>query len=66
MHEAKTPAQVAQAFGCTEAQARAQIEQSAKQLRADAERAKASTTGKLRGLTAGWYEDRAAAFEAVL
>lgn len=66
MSPAKTPAQVAAIFGCTEAQARAQIERSAKQLRSDEAKAKASKSGKLRGLAAAWYADRAAAFEAVL
>lgn len=66
MYPAKTPAQVAKMFGCTEAQARAQIEHNAKQLRADEARAKASKTGKVRGLTSAWYADRAAAFEAAL
>ena len=66
MSPAKTPAQVAKLFGCTEAQARAQIEHTAKQCRADEAKAKASKNGKLRGMTAAWYADRAAAFEAVL
>lgn len=66
MNEAKTPAQIAKIFGCTEEQAREQIESTAKQLRESAEKAKASKTGKLRGLTTEWYENRAAAFEAAL
>lgn len=66
MLPAKTPAQVAAMFECITEQARAQIERNAKQLRDDAAKAKASKTGKLRGLTAEWYENRAAAFAAVL
>jgi hypothetical protein len=66
MNSAKTPEQVAKLFGCTVEQARAQIERNAKQMRADEIKARASKTGKVRGLTSAWYADRAAAFEAVL
>lgn len=66
MSPAKTPAEIAKMFGCTVEQARAQIERTAKQLRIDEAKARASKTGKLRGFTAEWYADRAAAFEAVL
>lgn len=48
MNPAKTPSQVARAFGCAEEQARAH------------------NSGKVRGLSAEWFAERAAAFEAVL
>lgn len=66
MDNAKTPADVAKMFGCTEEQALAQIDRNAKDLRASAEKARASNTGKYRGLTTVQYEERAQAFGAVL
>ena len=66
MHPAKTPEQIAKAFGCTVEQARAQMRSNAQQLRRDEQKVRASKAGKLRGLTAEWFADRAAAFEAVL
>lgn len=66
MNDAKTPAEIAKIFGCTEDQAREHIRLGVAQLKASAEKARSSKTGKLRGLTAEWYENRAAAFEAVL
>ena len=66
MHPAKTPEQIAKIFGCTVEQARAQIKYTAKHLRKDEQKARASKTGKVRGLTVEWFADRAAAFEAVL
>lgn len=64
--DAKTPAQVAAMFGCTENQARAQIKRNAQDLRSLAEKAKKSATGKYRGFTFNQYQERANAFEAVL
>lgn len=66
MIPAKTPSQVARTFGCTEEQARAQIERVAQQMRADEAKARAHKSGKVRGLSADWFSERAAAFEAVL
>lgn len=63
---AKSPAEIAKMFGCTEAQARNHIEMTIKDLHAMAEKAKASKTGKLRGFSAEWYEERANAFLAEL
>lgn len=61
---AKTPAQVAALLGCTVEQARAQMGCNLVSMRKDAE--KAAQTGKPRGLSAEWYADRVAAFEAAL
>lgn len=66
MHPAKTPAELAKFFGCTEEQARTHSIAGLKILKQDLEKARASKTGKLRGLTVEWYENRVAAFEAVL
>lgn len=66
MNAAKTPEQIAKMFGCTAEQARAQIASNLRQLESDAIKARASKSGKVRGLTAAWYEDRAKAFQAVL
>ena len=66
MHPAKTPAEIAKIFGCTEAQAREHAVLGLAQLKKNLEKARASKTGKLRGLTVEWYENRVAAFEAVL
>lgn len=66
MKPAKTPEQIAQMFGCTVEQARAQTVATIKMLRTKAEKARANKNGMLRGLTVEWYEERAKAFEAVL
>lgn len=65
-HPAKTPAELARFFGCTAEQARAHSIEGLKQLKQDLEKARASKTGKLRGLSVEWYENRVAAFEAAL
>jgi hypothetical protein len=66
MHPAKTPAEIARIFGCTEEQALAHAIEGLKNLKQDQEKARASTTGKLRGLSVEWFENRVAAFEAAL
>lgn len=66
MKPAKTPAQIAKMFGCTEAQARNHIARNVKDLRAMAEKARSSKTGKYRECTAEQYEEHAKAFETVL
>lgn len=66
MNKAKTPAEIAKMFGCTVDQARVQIKKNAEALRSSAMKAAASKSGKLRGLTAEWYCERATAFKAVL
>lgn len=58
-----TPSQIAAIFGCTEDQARAQLEANAKQLREMEGRA-AATGRKYRGYTADQLAKQAAAFEA--
>lgn len=65
-HPAKTPAEIARIFGCTEEQARAHAIAGLQQLKGSLEKARASKTGKHRGLSVEWYENRVAAFEAVL
>lgn len=66
MQPAKTPAEIARVFGCTEEQARAHAIKALEQLKNDLEKARLSKTGKLRGLSVEWYENRVSAFEAVL
>jgi ABC-type enterochelin transport system substrate-binding protein len=66
MNPAKTPAEIAKIFGCTEEHAREHAALGLAQLKKNLEKARASKTGKLRGLTVEWYENRVAAFEAVL
>ena len=63
---AKTPAEIARIFGCTEEQARAHAVAGLEQLKQDLEKARASKTGKYRGLTVEWYENRVVAFSVVL
>ena len=65
-HPAKTPAKIARIFGCTEEQARVHAVEGLAQLEHDLGKARASKSGKLRGLSVEWYENRVAAFEAAL
>lgn len=66
MQTVKTPAEIARIFGCTEEQARKQMEWTVASLRKDLEKCTASKSGKLRGFPCAWYADRVAAFEAAL
>lgn len=61
MNAPQSPQRIAELFGCTDAQARTQLANSAKQLRAMAEKAKAA--GKYQGQTFEQLSARAEAFE---
>ena len=66
MNAYKTPAQAAAIFGCTPAQARAQMVSNLADLRGMLAKATASKTGVFRGFTVAALAERVAALEAAL
>ncbi len=61
-----TPIQVSRIFGCSVDQAAAHIEKNAKALKDCAQKAKQANNGKHRGISANWYEQKAANYEQAL
>lgn len=58
----KTPEQMAKIFGCTVEQLKAHMVKNSMQMDAMAQKAKASSSGKYRGFTAEYLENKSAQY----